>query len=128
MIKAYLASISTQYEGEAIEARYRIFNDGNLIINKSLMLDYIKPVLVGHATLDRLLEELEDYNDQEIKIYINDGALFESVNGTSGTKNHELLRMAKETRKELDKFHDLEIINVNGNHEQLTEWNEILKP
>lgn len=128
MIKAYLASISTQFEGEEVEARYRIFDDEELLLKKSLMLDYIKPALVGHATLDTLIKELEKYSDQEIKIFINDGALFETVNGTSASKNRELLKMAQDTRKEIDKFHDLEIINVNGNHEQVEEWNKILKP
>jgi len=128
MIKAYLAGISTQYEGEKFEVRYRIFDGEELIEKKSKMINYIKPALVGHAALNILLKELEKSKDREIKIYINDGALYETINGTSGTKNSELLEKAKFNRSEISKFADLEIINVIGNHENLKEWDEILRP
>lgn len=128
VIKAYLASISTQYEGENFEVRYRIFNGDELIVKKSVMLDYIKPALVGHAGLKELLKELDKNKNEQIKIYINDGALYETINGTSRTNNHELVKMAKINRMEINEFIDLEIINVNGNHEQVMEWDQILKP
>lgn len=128
MIKAYLASISTQYEGEKIEVRYRIYDGDEQIVKKSVMINYIKPLLVGHAAMITLLRELEKMRDREIVIYINDGALYETINGTSGTKNYRLIEKAKDTRKEMRKFPNLEIINVNGNHERLVEWDEILKP
>lgn len=76
----------------------------------------------------KLLKELEIYIDRQILVYINDGALFDTVNGTSGTKKLDILEKAKETRKQVEKFADLKIINVDGNHEMIQEWNEILKP
>ncbi|MDY0235411.1 MAG: hypothetical protein RBR71_05255 [Gudongella sp.] len=128
MIKAYLLGISTLYEGESIEVRYRVFDGEELIIKKNLMLGYKKPAFVGHIAMRKLLKELERYADRKIVIYINDGALFETINGTSGTKKVEILERAKETRKDLKKFTDLEIINIDGKHEMIQEWIEILKP
>ena len=40
MIKAYLTWISTPYEGEDIEIRYSIFQDGELIFKESIFEDY----------------------------------------------------------------------------------------
>lgn len=128
MIKAYLVGISTQFEGEGIEVRYRIFDGEELISKKSVMLGYKKPLLVGHAAMGTLLRELYKFKEREIKVYINDGALFETINGTSTNKNAALLVKAKETRKELKNYVNLEIINVSGNHQLIEEWNEILKP
>ena len=127
MIKAYLLGISTLYEGESIEIKYRVFDGEELIIKKNDILGYNKPAYVGHIAMIRLLKELELYMDRKIVIYINDGALFETINGTSGTKKAGILEKAKQTRKELAKFTDLEIINIDGNHEMVKEWSEILK-
>ena len=122
-----LVGISTQYEGEQIEIRYRIFDGEELIVKKSLMINYVKPTLVGHASMDILLKELENSMDKKIEIFIDDGALYETINGTSGTKNSELLKRAKHTRDEIKKFADLEIINVTGDYEMRQEWNKILR-
>lgn len=128
MIKAYLVGISILYEGESIEVRYRIFDGEELVSKKSVILGYKKPAIIGNIAMVILLKELERYKDREIVIYINDGALYETINGTSGTKNKDLLEKARNTRKELRKFANLEIINISGNHEKIEEWNEILRP
>lgn len=127
MIKAYLVGISTQYEGEDIEVRYRIYEEGELLCKESIMLEYKKPAVVGLVAFTTLLKELEKYNNKEIVVIINDGALFEAIRGTLGTKNKDVQEMAKETRKELRKFANLDVKNVSGNHIELVEWNEILK-
>ncbi|TJX12868.1 hypothetical protein E9840_11705 [Tissierella creatinini] len=127
MIKAYLTGIPNGFKFP-VEARYSIFDDGKLILKKSVVLDYVEPELVGHASLDTLLRQLGKNSDKEIKIFINDGALYETVNGTSDTTDQDLLNMANETRKEMEKFDNLEIINVNGNDEQVAEWNKVLRP
>ena len=127
MIKAYLLGISTLYEGESIEVKYRVFDEDELVIKKNDQLGYSKPAYVGHIAMLRLLKDLKSYMDKEIIIYINDGALFETINETSGTKKVGLLKKAKETRKELEKFENIEIFNIDGNHEMIKEWNEALK-
>lgn len=127
MIKAYLLGISTLYEGESIEIRYSVFDGEDLVIKKNDLLGYQKPAYVGHVAMLRLLKDLEKYMDRQIVVYINDGALFETINGTSGTKKLGIIKKAKETRKELDKFEDLEIINIDGDHEMIKEWVRQLK-
>lgn len=127
MIKAYLVGISTQYEGEDIEVRYCIFEDEELLCKKSVMLGYEKPAIVGHVSMITILKELEKYKDKEIVIIINGGALYESIMGTSGTKNKDVLEMAKEVRRRIKRFTDIDIRNVSGNHIELAEWDEILR-
>lgn len=127
MIKAYFFGMSTLYEGESIEIRYRVFDGEKLVIEKNDLLAYRKPAIVGHIGMKRLLKDLEKYMDREILVYIYDGALFETIKGTSGTKKREILEVAKDTRKELDKFTDLKIVNIDGDKEMIKEWNEILK-
>lgn len=127
MIKAYLLGIKSLYEGESIEVKYRVFDGDKLIIKKNEELAYSKPILVGHIGMLRLLRDLKEYMNEEIVVYINDGALYETINQTSGTKKVSLLRKAKDTRMELEKFKNLEIINIDGKHEMVKEWNEALK-
>lgn len=128
MIKAYLTWISTPYEGEDIEIRYRIFKDEELILKKSTLEDYCKPALCGLLSVGKLLKVLEDYIKEEIVIIINDGALYEMLKGTSRTKKQEVQQMGSKIRKAVDKFYNLEIENVSGNNIEMLKWDEILKP
>ncbi len=128
MIKAYLTWISTPYEGEDIEIRYRLYKDEELILKESIFEDYCKPALCGLVSMKRLLKVLEDYIKEEIIIVINDGALYEMLNGTSRTKKEEVQYMGAKIRKAADKFFNLEIENVSGNHVEMLEWDEILRP
>jgi hypothetical protein len=128
MIKAYLAGIDSPYEGEDIEIQYCIYEDSELICKESVMKDYQKPALVGQVALRTLLKKLKPYIDQEIVVIVNDTVLYESIRGTLKTKNKDVLRMAKETKNRLDKFENVVIKNVSGNHAELTDWVEVLKP
>lgn len=128
MIKAYLAWISTPYEGEPIEIRYRIYKNEEKIVSESIIMDYVKPAIVGHVATIELLKNLEAYTSDQISVIIDDGSLYESIRGTSATKNRDVLMMSKKVRQELSKFNDISFDNISGNHMRLVEWNEILKP
>ena len=128
MIKAYLAGISSQYEGEDIEVRYRIYEDQELLCKESVMMEYKKPAVVGQVALVRLLKELEKYNGKEIVIIINDAALNEIIRGTSTTKNKDVLKMARDTREELIRFGNAVIKDVSGDRVELAKWNKVLQP
>lgn len=128
MIKAYLTWISTAFEGEEAEIRYRIFKNEELLDKNSMMIDYVKPAIVGHVSTLALLKKLEAYRNQEIVIIINDGALYESVRGTSATKNKDVQMMSKKVRDAISKFDNVIMDNVSGDYTKLTKWNEILKP
>lgn len=128
MIKAYLVGISSQFEGEDIEVRYRIYKDGELISKESILMEYKKPAIVGQIALVRLLKELEKYINEEIVIIVNDPALCELIRGTSTTKNQVVLNMAKRTKEKLAKFNNYVIKDVTGDRIELEKWNEILQP
>ncbi len=128
MIKAYLVGISSQFEGEDIEVRYRIYKDGELISKESVLMEYKKPAIVGQIALVRLLKELEKYINEEIVIIVNDPALCELIRGTSTTKNQVVLNMAKRTKEKLAKFNNYVIKDVTGDRKELEKWNEILQP
>ena len=128
MIKAYLTWISTPYEGEDIEVRYRIFEDGELILKESVLEEYQKPALCGLVSMTKLLKVLEKHIRKEIVVVINDGALFEMLNGTSRTKKEEVQYLGHKVRKAVDKFYDIRIENISGDHLAIKEWSNILKP
>lgn len=128
MIKAYLAWISTGFEGEDFEVRYRIFKDDELIEKQSLTIGYRKPAILGQFSMMTILRRLEAYEGEPVTIIINDGFLRDSLKGISGTKNQEVKEMAKENRKTMKNFIDLTIHDVSGDHLQIKEWDEILKP
>lgn len=128
MLKAYLAGISSLYEGEDIEVRYCIYEDQELLCKESIMMEYRKPAIVGQVALITLLKELEKYAGQEIVIIVNDPVLNEVIRGTSTTKNKDVLQMAKETREFMSKFTNCVIKNVSVDHLELAKWSEILKP
>lgn len=128
MIKAYLTWISTPYEGEDIEIRYSIFRDEELLLKESVIEEYTKPALCGLVAMTKLLKKLEKYIKEEIVVIINDGALFEMLNGTSRTKKEEVQYLGHKVRKAVDKFYDIRIENISGNHLEIQEWANILKP
>lgn len=128
MIKAYLAWISTPFEGEPIEIRYRIYKDEEEVDSESIIKDYEKPAIVGLVSTIELLKKLEEYRRDQIIVVINDGSLYENIRGTSGTKNKDVQMISKRVRVELKKFADLTFDNISGNHTRIVEWNEILKP
>lgn len=127
MIKAYLAWIPSYYEGEDIETRYAIFKDGELIEEESEVGDYCKPGICGLKAVGKLLETLEEYKEEEILIIINDGAVYELLNGSSMTNKRDIQQMASEVRMEMDRFSNLEVENVSGDHLEIEKWDEILK-
>ncbi|NTW04903.1 MAG: hypothetical protein HGA27_02120 [Peptococcaceae bacterium] len=126
MISAYLAGISSQYEGEDIEVRYSINRGEQLLSRGSKLFDYIKPTLVGQFALTTLAKELEEYPDEEIQIIINDAALYEVVRGTSTTQKKDVIKLANDTRATLDKLGKYKIMDVSQNHIELAKWNQVL--
>ena len=127
MITAYLTAISSIYEGEDIEIRYCIFDNEELIRKESVFLEYKKPAIVGQVALLTLYGKLEEFGDREITIMINDPALYEFIRGTSTTKNKDVLKMGRETRKELNKYTNITIKDVHSDRLELAKWDEFLR-
>lgn len=127
MIKAYLLGFSSQFEGEDIEVRYSIYEDDEILSKQSILMEYKKPAIVGQVALLTLLKEFEKYVDEEIVVIVNDPALYEVIRGTSTTNNRDVLNMAKETKKELDRFPNLVIKNVGTDKVELAKWSKELQ-
>ena len=90
-------------------------------------MEYKKPAIVGQVALLTLLKEFEKYVDEEIVVIVNDPALYEVIRGTSTTNNRDVLNMAKETKKELDRFPNLVIKNVGTDKVELAKWSKELQ-
>ena len=126
MINAYLTAISSIYEGEDIEIRYCIYEEQALLHKDTVIMEYKKPAIVGQVALLTLLKKLEEYPKTETTIIINDPALYEFVRGTSTTKNMDVLKMGRETRKQLNKHENVTVKDVQGDRTLLAKWNEAL--
>jgi hypothetical protein len=127
MIKAYLAGIASLYEGEDIEIQYCIYKDLELISKKSVKMDYVKPAIVGQVAMITLLNKIKNYKDKEIVVIVNDTVLYESIRGTLKTKNIDVIKMSKETRKKVAGFENFTIENVSADYAELQKWAEALK-
>lgn len=127
MIKVYLAGIASLYEGEDIEIQYSIYDDLELICKKSVSMDYVKPAIVGQVAMRTVLNKLKKYINKEVVVIVNDTALYESIRGTLKTKNIDVLKMARETRKKIAGFENFTIENVSGNYVKTEKWMQALK-
>ena len=127
MIKAYLAGISTQYEGEDIQIQYCIYDEQELICKNSVMLEYQKPAIVGQIALLTLLNKMGKYRAKEIIIIVNDSAINHIIKETTATKNEDVKNMARKMKRKLSQFENLVIKDVSGDHEELAKWNDILR-
>jgi len=127
MIKVYLAGIASLYEGEDIEIQYSIYDDLELICKKSVSMDYVKPAIVGQVAMRMVLNKLKKYISKEVVVVVNDTALYESIRGTLKTKNIDVLKMARETRKKIAGFENFTIENVSGNYVKTEKWMQALK-
>jgi hypothetical protein len=128
MINAYLAGITSPYEGEDIEIRFCICEGQKILSKKSILLDYQKPAMVGLVALKKLVEELKAHKGKEIAIIVNDPALYELVRGTSTRKDIELQKTAEIMRKELMRFDNIVIKDISKDHTEMMKWNDLLKP
>ena len=128
MLKAYLVGIGTPYENEDITVRYRVFKEESIILEKDLLMDYSKPLIVSHTALLTLMRDLEKLDENDILIIINDAALYEQIRGTSTTKNRDVLKMARIVKETLNKTKKtIKFKDVSGNQADFVEWNEKLK-
>ncbi len=128
MITAYLEGIPGFYENEDIEIRYCIFDNEEEVCKKSRYLDYKKPILVGLYALSEICKDLKDYSDRDITIKINDPVLFEQINGTTTTRNRDIIRMSETTRTRMRRINKtIEVVDVSTDRQELLKWNQILK-
>lgn len=127
MITAYLAGISSCFEGEDIEIRYSIYDNEEQVCSESFFREYEKPAVVGLVALMDLLAELEKYEGGDITIVVNDAALNEQIKGTTTTKNGHVLKMSQKVREKIAGFKSaITIMDVSGDGKERAKWNDIL--
>lgn len=128
MITAYLSGITTYFEGEDIEIRFKVFKDEELLFKEAFYKEYQKPFLVNHVALIELLKKLEEYKGEEITVVINDASLYEQIRGTSTLENKKAKRKMMEVEKKLKKFgNTIDVKDVSNNKVELKKWIEILE-
>ena len=127
MIKVYLAEIPAFIEGEDISIQYCVYKDAELLAKKEVVMNYVRPVLVGQVSMQRLLKELKPYKGQEILVLVHDTTLFESIRGILKTKHTDLMQLAKVTQKAVAQFGNINIENVSANPLELKKWAEVIE-
>jgi len=127
MIKAYLDGIPSLYEGEDIEIRYTVYKDGEFLLKETRNLPYDKPAVVGQIALITLLRSIKEYKQEEIVVMVNNPALCEYIRGTSTNQSKDMQRVARESKKELERFIKLELRDVSGDKKSRMNWGEELE-
>ena len=93
-----------------------------------MYMEYKKPALVGLYALSEICKDLKEYAEEDILIKINDPVLYEQINGTTTTRNRDILRMAETTRTRMRRINKtIEMVDVSTDRQELLKWNEILK-
>lgn len=126
MIKAYVVGLPSLYEGEDIEIRYGIFREDELLWKESILSDYKKPAVVGQFAFLTLLKKLEKEREDEILVLVKEPALLEIIKGTSSTKNVDVIKMSRQTKKAMEKFGNLIVKDISKDKVELMKWKEIL--
>jgi len=119
----YIESIPSYHEQEEMHFSYAVYENDVLINKKSIYHDYRKPGLAGLYSIMQLFKVFPEYKGEALTLIVNDGALLEQINGTTTTKNKDVLKVAQLTRKHISKFSDrIQFMSVAGKHEAMTEW------
>jgi len=124
MKKIYVLITPAYHESEEMVFTYAVYDkDEQLVEKKSIYHEYRKPLLAGLFGISAILKELKPYRSEDVIIVVNDGALIEQINGTTTTKNTDVLKIAKTTRKSINNFSDtISFVSVAGNHTEKLNW------
>ncbi len=128
MYTIYLLTTPAYHEVEGMVFRYVMYDEQeNVVKSGELEHPYRKPLLTGMYGIMEVLKAIPEYKREAITFIVNDGALVEQVNGTTTTKNRDVLKVAHLTNKHMNKFSGRIVIkSVSGNHEQMKEWEKKL--
>ena len=128
MKKIYLKVTPAYQETEDMIFTYAVYDENETFIEKKeLFHEYRKPVLASLFAVSMVLKELRPYRSEEIQIIVNDGALIDEINGTTQTKNRDVLKVADLTRQSIRKFSDtISLVSVAGDHQAKLNWDSKL--
>lgn len=128
MKNIYVEVTPAYQENEEMVFKYVIYDESDTLVEENTLYhDYRKPVLASLFAVTNILKELKAYRSEDIKFIVNDGALIDELNGTTQTKNRDVLKVAELTRNNIRKFSDtITFESVAGNHEAKLNWNSKL--
>ncbi len=128
MKKVYLAVTPAYHEQEDIVFKYAIYNEQEQFVQGDVLYhDYRKPVVAGLFAILELLKVLKEYRSETIEIIVNDGALLEQLQGTTDTKNKDVIKVAAFTRNKFNAFsQDIHVKSIAGQYEETKVWEEKL--
>jgi len=128
MKNIYLKVIPAYQETEEMIFTYAVYDeDETFVEKKELFHEYRKPVLASLFAISSILKELKPYRSEKVVIIVNDGALMDEINGTTQTKNRDVLKVADLTRTNLRRFSDtISVVSVAGNHQAKLNWDRKL--
>lgn len=128
MKNIYFKVIPAYQETEEMVFTYAVYDEEEKLVEKKVLYhDYRKPVLASLFAVSSILKELKPYRSEEIVLIVNDGALIDELNGTTQTKNRNVLKIAELTRNNVRKFSDtITFKSVAGNYEEKLDWDRKL--
>lgn len=124
----YLQVTPAYHEQEEMVFTYAVYNGEERVERNVLYFEYRKPVLAALFGVMQVLKELRPYRSEEILVVVNDGALIEQLNGTTSTKNNDVLKVADLARRHVNKFSEtISFISVAGDHQAMLNWESKLE-
>jgi|GEM_PF-1001924 hypothetical protein len=128
MKKVYLSATPAYHEEEDMIFKYAIYDENDQFVQGDVIYhDYRKPAVTGLYSVIELLKVLKAFRAEEIEIVVNDGALIEQIQGTTDTKNKDVIKVASFTRNKFNAFSSkIHIKSVAGQYEQTKIWEEKL--
>lgn len=125
MKNIYVKVTPAYQETEEMVFTYAVYDENDTLVEKNnLYHDYRKPVLASLFAISSILKELKPYRAEDIVIIVNDGALIDELNGTTQTKNRDVLKVAELTRTNVRRFSDtITFKSVAGDHQAKLNWN-----
>ena len=98
-----------------------------MLVKNQEWLSYTKPTLVGLEAVLALLKKLDAYKLEEINIIINDPVLYEQINGTSTTRNSEVIRLVKRVFAKLAKYEtEIQFTDASIDEKKRAKFYEVL--
>ena len=128
MKKVYLSATPAYHEEEDMIFKYAIYDEADEFVQGDVIFhDYRKPAVTGLYSIIEVLKVLKKFRAEEIEIIVNDGALLEQIQGTTETKNKDVIKVAGFTRNKFNAFSsNIHIKSVAGQYEKTKRWEEKL--
>ncbi len=130
MKKVYILVTPAYHEQEDMIFKYGIYDEDDIFVRgETVYHDYRKPAVAGLFSIIEGLKVVKEFRNEAIEFIVNDGALLEQIQGTTETKNRDVIKVAALTQKKINAFsQQISLKSVAGQYEQMKNWEEKLYP